>query len=514
MRVAVIDIGSSSTKLIIGEKQGEEIKIIESLKNVIGIGKSTFYMERISQDIFNQVIDVLDKYKQVIGQYEVTNVKVIATTAVRESENRDIFIDTIQRKTGFAVDVLNVGDVVYYIDAFLSYKLKKAYPIHEKNVIIAELSSGSLDVSLMEKGFTLMNIGVPIGTLRLKQFKSRLDASKQETFEAVNEYVENQIFLLKKAFPNVVIDDIILIDESYASAIHSILPNKKRESNFFSFQFREAKRFLSRVMDRSFDELSSKHNIPVDVAEALDSYAVILSKLYTLIKHRSIFILETSLMEAVMANILFDVELSQKYNKSNQLVSVAKSICRKFGSDLKHSKQVAMLSEELFKAFRETLGLKQDDLLYLLLSAYLHNVGLFVNNRSQHKHTEYIINATNLFRLTEQEIKMIACIARYHRKVIPQKTHYIYGSLAPDQQILVQKLSSLLRMANALDSSHKQKVKKMEVKATGKQEFSLTVFSEQSFALEKVNFIDMKQFFEEVSGSKINLVVRKQAANA
>ena len=134
MRAAVIDIGSNSTKLVIGEKAGDDIKVLESLKNVVAIGQNTFYRARISQEIFNEIINVLEKYKTLIKQYEVTEIKVIATTAVREAENRDIFLDAVERKTGFKVEVLNVGDVVYFIDAFLSYMLKKKYPANTAKI--------------------------------------------------------------------------------------------------------------------------------------------------------------------------------------------------------------------------------------------------------------------------------------------------------------------------------------------------------------------------------------------
>src|SRR5690242_14537615 len=170
MRAGVIDIGSSSTKLLIGERHGEDIKIIDSLKNVIPLGRHAFLKSRIPQTIINQTASVLQKYKDTLKEYDVTEVAVIATTAVREARNQDIFLDTVLRKTGFKIDVLNVGDVVYYIDYYLSHKLKKTYPVSEKNLLIAELGAGSLDMSVMAKGLTLMNIGFPIGTLRLSQF--------------------------------------------------------------------------------------------------------------------------------------------------------------------------------------------------------------------------------------------------------------------------------------------------------------------------------------------------------
>jgi exopolyphosphatase/guanosine-5'-triphosphate,3'-diphosphate pyrophosphatase len=117
MRSGVIDIGSNSVKLVIAEENKGNINILEALKNVIPIANDTFLKDRISQETINQVITILEKYRRVINSYDVSDVKVIATTAVREARNRDIFVDMINRKTGFQVNVLSVGDVIYYLDA-------------------------------------------------------------------------------------------------------------------------------------------------------------------------------------------------------------------------------------------------------------------------------------------------------------------------------------------------------------------------------------------------------------
>src|SRR5262245_37210104 len=257
MRAAVIDIGSSSIKLIIGENEGGKIKVVQTLKNLVDIGKNTFYKGRISQEIINQTVGILNNYKKVITEYSATEVSIISTTAVHDALNRDIFIDTVFRKTEFPIEVFNVGDVVYYIDSFLSYKLDKAYPIHEKNVLIAELGAGSLDISLMEKGFTLMNIGIPIGTLRLKQFKNKLDGSQDDNYEALEEYVANQMTILKKSSYGFKIHDVILIDESYSLAIQNILYEKKKEPTFYKFSSKEAKQFLNRITEGNLDDLSN-----------------------------------------------------------------------------------------------------------------------------------------------------------------------------------------------------------------------------------------------------------------
>ena len=507
-RAGVIDIGTNSIKLFIAEEDGNDIKIIESLKNVLPLGNDTFFKDRISQETINRTVAILDKYNDKLKEYSVTNVKVIATTAVREAANRDVFIDTVYRRAGFNIEVFTVGDVIYYIDAYLYQKLKDKYPLHTKNLIIAELGAGSLDISVMAQGFTLMNLGLPIGTLRIKQLMGKLDGSLRENYEAVEENVDNEFACFKREMPAINIDDIILIDETHSAYLSKILSNNKPVEPFFKLSEADTRELLDKVTDRNSEDISSEYKIPLEIAETFPAYAVILNTFVKLSQSKNIHILEVPLAEAVLGDMILDFEISQKYNKTNQLISIANSICRKFNTDIKHAQQVADICDMLFDELKETLGLKKADLLYLLLASYLHDVGGFVYNRAHHKHSEYIISNLNLFRLSSEEIKVIACCGRYHRKGTPAETHFLYNSLPKDKQVLVQKLSSILRIANALDRSHKQKVKKIEVKFNRTQDITLTVFVPGNFLLEKIDFQEKKEMFEEISGNKINLKIQ------
>ena len=499
MRAGVIDIGSNSIKLTIGERQGDDIKVLESLKSVLPMGKYTFFKGSISQEIIKQTISLIQKYQQTLKEYEVADLTVIATTAVREARNKDLFLDVVKRKTGLDIDVLNVGDVIYYIDSYLSQKLKKAYPILEKNLVIAELGAGSFDISLMQKGYTLMNVGFPIGTLRLKQFMQSLDGSGQEILQALEEAVDHEFLYLKNLYPNLNVDDIILIDENYSVYLQNILPNKKRESNFFQLKASEAQELLEKLTEINPDEIAATYKIPVEMANTIVGYTFILNGLFNLTKSKHIYILETSLAEAILASMLSTSDVSTKKNKMNQLISVANFLCQQYCLDIKHARHVADLSETIFTSVKEQLGLTENDLLYLILAAYLHDIGIFINNRAHHKHSEYIINGLNLFRLTEEEIKVIACIARYHRRGAPSSDHPLYNSLDLQKKILVQKLSAILRIANAFDRSHKQKTKKLEVNLTSKEEIALNVHTTHNFLLEKAGFMENKNFFEEIT---------------
>ncbi|MFH1046572.1 MAG: HD domain-containing protein [Candidatus Omnitrophota bacterium] len=507
-RAGVIDIGTHSIKLFIAEKDGTDIKILELLKNVVSLGNDTFLKDRISQETINRAVAILEKYSDKLKEYSVTNLKVIATTAVREATNRDVFVDTVYRRTGFNIEILTVGDVVYYIDAYLYQKLKDKYPTHTKNLIIAELGAGSLDVSVMAQGFTLMNVGLPLGTMRVQQLMGKLDGSLRENYEAVEENVASEFAWLKREMPLVNIDDIILIDETYSVYLSKILLDNKTSGSFFKLSEADTNQLFEKVTDRNIEDISAEYKIPFENAETFPAYSIILNTFVKLSENKNIYILEVPLAEAVLADMILDFEMSQKYNKTNQLLSIANSICKKFNADIKHAQHVADLSDMLFDNLKETLGLKKGDLLYLLLAAYLHDVGMFVCNRAHHKHSEYIIPNLNLFRLSSEEIKVIACIGRYHRKGTPGEMHFLYNSLPKDKQVLVQKLSSILRIANALDRSHKQKVKKLEIKFNRSQDITLTVFVARNFLLEKIDFQEKKVMFEEISGNKINLKIQ------
>jgi exopolyphosphatase/guanosine-5'-triphosphate,3'-diphosphate pyrophosphatase len=116
----------------------------------------------------------------------------------------------------------------------------------------------------------------------------------------------------------------------------------------------------------------------------------------------------------------------------------------------------------------------------------------------------------NFPRLSEEDAKIIACISRYHRKAPPNETHLLYNSLSIENQIVVQKLSALLKIANALDRSHKQKVEKLQVQINQRDDVTLLANVKGSFFLEQEDFMDKKVLFEEITGNKISLLARNQ----
>ncbi|MFA5929182.1 MAG: hypothetical protein WC838_07790, partial [Candidatus Margulisiibacteriota bacterium] len=418
-------------------------------------------------------------------------------------------IDAVLRRTGLKIDVFTVGDVVYYIDSYLSHKLAAHYPIHSKDLLIAEVGSGSLDVSVMEKGFPLFNLGLPIGALRIKQLFSKLDGSLEDNLEAVQENIENEFSSLVRLVQDRKIDDVIIVDENYSPYLSNLLPGRDPGSKFYKLNQNEIQKALTAVSRLNNEEISAKYKLPMEIAESIHTYLNILNNFFAFIKNKYLYVLETSLAEAVLGHLLLSSKLGTKYDRIGQHIAVAKYICEKYQGDPAHAQNVTDSAKALFDALKEELGLRDEEYLYLMLASYLHDIGSFIHNRLHHKHTEYIISSLSLFRLTEEEIRVIACIARYHRRGTPSDTHPIYNSLSPNNKILVQKLSALLRIANALDSAHRQKTRDLKVKLSANGSISLTVKTHSNFLLEKNEFGKKKDMLEEITGKPISLIIKE-----
>jgi exopolyphosphatase/guanosine-5'-triphosphate,3'-diphosphate pyrophosphatase len=119
---------------------------------------------------------------------------------------------------------------------------------------------------------------------------------------------------------------------------------------------------------------------------------------------------------------------------------------------------VAALATRLFDELGEEHGLGERERLLLKVAALLHDIGIYVSLRAHHKHSQYLLTATQIFGLSNEETAIVANIARYHRRGMPQDSHLPYIALDREDRLIVNKLGAILRLANALDAEHLQKI--------------------------------------------------------
>ena len=105
-----------------------------------------------------------------------------------------------------------------------------------------------------------------------------------------------------------------------------------------------------------------------------------------------------------------------------------------------------------------------------------------------------------LFRsLGLRETELVASIALYHSRILPTPEQENYRMLSRTERVTVSKLAAILRLADALDRSHGQKVRDYEVKLSDGA-LTLTAVSDRNMELEEWSFNEKGRFFEDVYG--------------
>ncbi|MBX7255582.1 MAG: HD domain-containing protein [Candidatus Hydrogenedentes bacterium] len=157
--------------------------------------------------------------------------------------------------------------------------------------------------------------------------------------------------------------------------------------------------------------------------------------------------------------------MSNKVRKDEGLQQ-AQFLAAKLDPDPAHSVHVCALASQLFDATTSVHGLNLRERLLLQAAALLHDTGHSVDPLIHHKKSRDIILASKLTGYTKNEMRIVACIARYHRKAHPKPDHKIYRDLDPEAQEVVRRLAALLRIADGLDRSHTSSARSLHFETT------------------------------------------------
>jgi exopolyphosphatase/guanosine-5'-triphosphate,3'-diphosphate pyrophosphatase len=188
-----------------------------------------------------------------------------------------------------------------------------------------------------------------------------------------------------------------------------------------------------------------------------------------------------------------------------QVLASAEAVGHRYRFDRAHGHQVAKLATRLFDELRDEHGLSDRERLLLQVASLLHDIGIYVSLRAHHKHSQYLLAASQIFGLSDEETAIVSNIARYHRRGTPQRSHLPYIALDRHDRLIVNKLAAILRVANALDAERLQKVRDLRLLRCEKA-WVLELDGTGDITMEQMAATARTDMFTEVFGRQ--LVVR------
>ena len=204
--------------------------------------------------------------------------------------------------------------------------------------------------------------------------------------------------------------------------------------------------------------------------------------------------------------LLYDIAVGGSWTAEfrNQIIRSAISLGRKYDVDETHARNVAELSRRLFDQLSDEHQLDSRHEVILFAAALLHEVGMIINIRSNHKHALYLIRNSELFGLSKGELLCVGLVARYHRRAYPQPSHEGYGTLAQEERVVVAKLAAILRLAIALDDTRSGRIREIECVREGKR-LIIHVPGVDDVSLEQIAMRENSGLFRDVFGLPVLL---------
>jgi len=220
------------------------------------------------------------------------------------------------------------------------------------------------------------------------------------------------------------------------------------------------------------------------------------------------------LLRAVPANVIKKREeelKSKEIWKNKSTISKVREIARKYSPDESHADQDRKLALMIFNKTKKLLSLGNEERYWLECAALLHDIGLSRSGKGHHKSSlNMILNDFDL-PFTQDERYIIGSIARYHRKALPSKKHFNLIPLSQSERDKIAVLSSILRVADALDYSHKSIVARVNLKT-----FPNHIVLECGFSgnhdLEDISVTKKKDLFEKVFRTNLTIVWKPELA--
>lgn len=503
--VAVIDIGTTAIRMALAEiGDGETVRPLGTLSQSVDLGKDTFTRGALEKSTIEDCVRVLLSYKRILDEHGIERseqLRCVATSAVREAQNRLAFVDRIYSATGISVAPIDEAEVSRLTYLSVQPLVKSNPELSARNIAVAEVGGGSTELLLVRDTDVLFSHSYRLGSLRLREQLETFRAPHSSARKIMELQIQRLMEQMLQQIPAELVQELLSLGGDLRFAAKHLVPDWTPEQ-VVRIPLAGLERLTDEVLSMNEDRLVKKYRLSAPdaatIGPALLSY-VHLCKAFEL---PQVMVSNVNLRDGLLSEMAARGVWSQDF--VNQVVRSAIDLGRKFVFDEQHARHVAKLCRIIFQNLRELHHLDPRYEVLLSSAALLHEIGMYVSTGSYHKHTMYLINNSEIFGLSRQDVMLVALTARYHRRSSPKPTHPVYTTLDRDKRIAVAKMAAMLRVADALDAAHNQRLQELQFSREGGR-LVISIPQVDDLALEQLALKQSGTLFEETFGLPVTL---------
>lgn len=503
--VAVIDIGTTAIRMAVAEiGEGGRVRPLAALSQAVSLGKDTFTRGSIEKSTIEECVRVLKSYRRILAEHRIERpeqLRCVATSAVREAQNRLAFQDRVYTATGIAVTPLDEAEVNRITYLGVRPLLKSDPSFAGKRTVVTEVGGGSTELLVVQDADVLFAHSYRLGSLRLREALQAYHAPQSATRRLMETQIKRIVEQILQQVPSESAQELVTIGGDVRFAAKQLHPDWSGEQAV-RLPLNRLEQLTDTVLSLNEDKLVHKFHVSFQDAGTLGPALLANALLCRAFELQELVVANVNLRDGLLSEMATRGAWNEDF--ANQVVRSAIDLGRKFDFDEEHAKHVAKLCKILFQNLREEHRLEPRYELLLRVAALLHEIGMYISTGAYHKHTMYLINNSELFGLSRSDMLLVALTARYHRRSSPKPTHALYASLDRDQRIAVAKMAALLRVADALDAAHGRRLHELRISRESGR-LIISVPQVDDLSLEQLALKQSGSLFEETYGWPVML---------
>lgn len=499
--LAAIDIGSNGIRMQVVRLVSESrFELIDYQRAPVRLGQDVFSLGYITEANIQATTAALNRFRHLLEYLGVPRFRAVATSAVREAENRDIFLDRVAQHTGITLDVISGEEEARLVHLAVS----KAIDLTDKYAVLIEIGGGSVEVTLSHGETILSTESYRLGTVRLLQKFGSVTDNLLSFSRMVLEYAE----LARQRIDSEIGSQRINLCIGTGGNVEALgmlrcQLLRRRSSHFITLD--ELATLVETVGSMPLQERIDKLGLRPDRADVIIPAGIVLHMIARETRLRQISIPHVGLKEGILWDMLPDA-ISQRPPVQQQVRASAMRLAQKYHMDIAHGQQVARIADRLFEQSACLHRLGEQERLLLEVASFLHDIGQFIQPADHEKHGYYIVKHSPLIGLTPNQQDIVAHVIRYHRKDPPSLQDETFRNLSQQDRLLVTKLSAILRLADSLDTSRSHALKQIHLQPTERNGWQLLLEGDSDLLLEKWQLRKRKKLFEDVFGVSLSVV--------
>ncbi|MCS7163575.1 MAG: hypothetical protein NZ845_01045 [Thermodesulfovibrio sp.] len=293
--IAVIDVGSNTLRLLIGNVDKNQVIKIYSERVVTRLGRNLDKNGFFDSESLKKSINTLRKFKKISEKFNVSSIIAVGTSALRESKNSKEFCEIVRKTTGINIHVISGQQEAYYtLCGVMDEKFSS-----KDSIFIVDIGGGSTEWIYGIKGKFSMG-SLSLGALKLKENFLFIEPYSQEAIYEAKKFIENEII---KAIPKVKVDEFIAIGGT-ASTLAMINMNLSKycpeKTHMSKISLNKLKEILKKLISISLEDIKKIKGIPYDRADIICSGLLILEKIVDYLNIKEITISENGILEGIM----------------------------------------------------------------------------------------------------------------------------------------------------------------------------------------------------------------------